>query len=120
LRNANVNFIPVFSLSKRNEEIFTSQSSEPIILPNQSLGLQMLQRLRDEAHRFALNYHQKLRKNKTLTSPLDSIPGVGPKRKRNLLKHFGSIRLIRETTEEDLITSGVVNKTIARRIKEYL
>lgn len=120
LRNTNANFIPVFSLSKRNEEIFTSQSSDPIILPNQSPGLQMLQRLRDEAHRFALNYHQKLRKNKTLTSPLDSIPGVGPKRKRSLLKHFGSIRIIRETTEEDLITSGVVNKTIARRIKEYL
>ena len=120
LLNTNVNFIPVFSLSKRNEEIFTSQSSDPIILPNQSLGLQMLQRLRDEAHRFALKYHQKLRKNKTLTSPLDSIPGVGPKRKRNLLNHFGSIRIIREATVEDLITSGIVNKTIARRIKEYL
>ncbi|GAI01953.1 unnamed protein product, partial [marine sediment metagenome] len=80
--------VPTASLAKENEEIFVPQKREPIILPRSSPGLQLLQRLRDEAHRFALGYHQKIRRRQTFASALDSIPGIGPKRKRALLKQF--------------------------------
>ena len=83
---AGVNSVPTASLAKENEEVFIPASSQPIILPRSSQGLQLLQRLRDEAHRFALGYHQKIHKRETFASSLDTIPGIGPKRKRALCK----------------------------------
>lgn len=111
--------VPVASLAKENEEIFIPQKSEPIILPRSSPGLQLLQRLRDEAHRFALGYHQSMRKRETFASVLDSVPGVGPKRKRALLRHFGSVTAIKGASVEELTTAGVT-KSLAKKIKEYL
>jgi len=112
--------IPVASIAKENEQIFTPKRAKPIILPHTSPGLQLLQRLRDEAHRFAISYHRNVRKKQSLTSVLDSIPGIGPRRKRSLLRQFGSVSAIKEATPEELAATDGLNVNIARRIKEYL
>jgi excinuclease ABC subunit C len=87
---------------RRGERFFLPGRSEPIELPPDSGGLHLLLRVRDEAHRFALGYHRKLRKLKSFKSGLDEIPGIGPKRKKLLLRHFGSLKKIREATMADL------------------
>jgi len=112
--------VPTASLAKEEEEIFIPQRTEPIILQRNSPGLQLLQRLRDEAHRFALGYHQKIRKKETFASALDTIPGIGHKRKRTLLKQFGSVEAIRNAPIEELATTKGMSKKLARRIKESL
>jgi excinuclease ABC subunit C len=112
--------IPLASLAKENEEIFIPHQSKPISLPATSPGLQLLQRLRDEAHRFALGYHQKIRSRESLTSTLDNIPGIGPRRKQALLKHFGSVRAIREASAEELAAASGITRNLAQKIKEYL
>jgi len=112
--------VPTASLAKENEEIFIPQQAEAINLPGSSSGLQLLQRLRDEAHRFALGYHQKIRKKETFTSSLDTVPGIGPKRKRALLKQFGSVHAIREASTEELAAARGITRGLARKIKEYL
>ncbi len=112
--------VPAASLAKEKEEIFIPQRSTPIILPHNSPGLQLLQRLRDEAHRFALGYHQKIRKRETFASVLDTIPGIGRNRKRTLLKRFGSVTAIRNAPTEELATLKGMSKNLAQRIKEYL
>jgi excinuclease ABC subunit C len=120
MSEAGVNSVPTASLAKENEEIFIPASSLPIILPRSSQGLQLLQRLRDEAHRFALGYHQKIHKRETFASSLDNIPGIGPKRKRALLKQFGSLRAIREAPIEELAVTAGMSRSLAIRIKEHL
>jgi len=115
-----VKSVPAASLAKENEEIFIPRRSEPIILPRSSPGLQLLQRLRDEAHRFAIGYYQKVHKRETFTSALDAISGIGPKRRRALLKQFGSVRGIRQASEEELAATKGMNQSLARRVKEYL
>jgi len=112
--------VPIASLAKENEELFIPRRTEPIILPGNSPGLQLLQRLRDEAHRFALSYHRKIRRKGTFTSILDSIPGIGPKRKRILLRQFGSVRAIQEASFEELTATDGMNKSLAKMIKESL
>jgi len=112
--------VPTASLAKENEEIFIPQKSEPIILAKSSPGLQLLQRLRDEAHRFALGYHQRIRKRETFASALDTIPGIGPKRKRALLRQFGSVKAIQEAPIEELAAAKGITHSLARKIKEYL
>ena len=112
--------VPVASLAKENEEIFIPQRAEPIILPRSSPGLQLLQRLRDEAHRFALGYHQRVRRRETFASALDTIPGIGPRRKRALLRQFGSVTAIKEATIAELATATGMTKSLARKIKEQL
>ena len=112
--------VPTASLAKENEEIFIPQKTKPIILPRSSPGLQLLQRLRDEAHRFALGYHQRIRKRKAFASALDTIPGIGPKRKRALLRQFGSVKAIQKASIEDLAVARGMTESLARRIKEYL
>ena len=112
--------VPTASLAKENEEIFIPGKTEPIILARSSPGLKLLQRLRDEAHRFAHGYHQKIRKRETFASALDTVPGIGPKRKRALLRQFGSIQAIREATEEELTATRGMTKSLAKKVKEYL
>jgi len=120
MSEAGVSSVPIASLAKENEEIFTPHSSQPIILPHNSPGLQLLQRLRDEAHRFALGYHQKIHKREAFASSLDTIPGIGPKRKRALLKQFGSVRAIREAPAEELAATTGMSQSLAKSIKEHL
>jgi len=112
--------VPTASLAKENEEVFIPQKKEAIILPSSSYGLQLLQRLRDEAHRFALGYHHKIHQKETFTSPFDTIPGIGPKRKRALLRQFGSIQAIRRAPVEELAATKGMSQSLAKRIKELL
>ena len=112
--------IPVAGLAKENEEIFIPGRSESIRLPGSSPGLQMLQRLRDEAHRFAIGYHRKVRRKDAFTSLLDSVPGIGPWRKRALLRQFGSIQAIRGASAEELAAVKGMTQGTAQKIKEYL
>jgi excinuclease ABC subunit C len=108
------------SIAKENEEIFIPERTEPIILDRCSPGLKLLQHLRDEAHRFALGYHHKIHKRESFTSALDTVPSIGPKRKRALLRQFGSIKAIREATEEELANTRGMTKSLAKKVKEYL
>jgi len=112
--------VPIASLAKENEEIFIPRRAEPIILPRSSPGLQLFQRLRDEAHRFALGYHQRVHKRETFASALDTIPGIGPRRKRALLRQFGSVKAIKGATVEELASARGMTESLARKIKEYL
>ena len=120
MHEVGVESVPAASLAKEKEEIFIPQRSAPIMLPHNSPGLQLLQRLRDEAHRFALGYHQKIHKKATFASVLDTIPGIGYKRKRTLLKQFGSVAAIRNAPAKELATIKGMSKNLAQRIKEYL
>jgi excinuclease ABC subunit C len=112
--------VPVASLAKENEQVFIPQRAEPITLPGNSPAQQLLQYLRDEAHRFALSYHWKVRRRQTFASALDSIPGIGAKRKRSLLRQFGSVRAIQEAPLEELATTAGISRSLAKRIKESL
>jgi excinuclease ABC subunit C len=112
--------VPVASLAKENEEIFVPRRKEPIILPRSSSGLQLLQRLRDEAHRFAVSYYTRVHRKQAFTSALDDIPGIGPRRKRALLRQFGSVRRIREASVDELVAATGMAQSQAKKIKEYL
>jgi excinuclease ABC subunit C len=112
--------IPTASLAKENEEIFLPRQAGPVRLPGSSPGRQLLQRVRDESHRFALGYHQKVRKKESFASALDTIPGIGPRRKRALLRKFGSVRAISEASLEELATTKGMSRGLAKKLKEYL
>lgn len=112
--------VPIASLAKENEAIFIPRKSKPIVLPHSSPALQLLQHLRDEAHRFALGYHRKIRKRESFTSTLDIIPGIGTKRKRSLLKQFGSLQAIKEAPLEELASAKGMTKGLAQKVKEFL
>ncbi len=120
MKEAGAGSIPVAGLAKENEEIFIPGQSGPIRLPESSPGLQLLQRLRDEAHRFAIGYHRQVRRKEAFASSLDGIPGIGPRRKRALLKQFGSVRAIREASAEELTAAGGITRSLAEKIKDYL
>jgi excinuclease ABC subunit C len=112
--------VPVAGLAKEREEIFVPGQPDPILLPRGSQGLFLMQRIRDEAHRFALQYHRRLREKKTLTSTLEEIPGIGPKRRQALFKHFGSLEGIREATVEELMAVPGMTRRTAEQVKEHL
>ncbi|HEY1456010.1 MAG TPA: excinuclease ABC subunit UvrC [Candidatus Dormibacteraeota bacterium] len=111
--------IPTFALAKEREEIFAPGRAEPIIQERSSPGMFLVQRIRDEAHRFAITHHRKVRSRKALTSPLDSIEGIGPARKRALLRHFGSVQAIREAPVDEIVKLGLPER-LAKRLKETL
>ncbi len=112
--------VPAVGLAKAREEVFRPGEPEPLALPTDSPALQLLQRLRDEAHRFAIGYHKRLRRGRTLTSILEEIPGIGPKRRKALLQRFGSLDAIREASLQELTTVEGMNKTVAKRVQEFL
>ncbi len=112
--------IPTVGLAKENEEIFIPGSPDPIILPRSSQGLYMVQRIRDEAHRFGITYHRKLRSDRTFKSVLDEIPGIGPKRKQALMKHYGSVRAISAASIDDLAALNGMTRDAAEKVKEYI
>jgi excinuclease ABC subunit C len=120
LKEIGLNSLPLSSLAKENEELFIPDRPDAIVLPRSSLGLRLLQRLRDEAHRFAISYFQKIHKKRTFTSALDEIPGIGPKKKKALIKQFGSIQTIRQATIDELASVNGINYDLAQKIKEIL
>ena len=108
------NEIPIVSLAKQFEEVYVPGQSAPIRLPRQSEALYLLQRIRDESHRFAITYHRQLRGKRMTRSALDGIAGLGPTRKARLLKEFGSVKAVKQATEEQLrglswLPSGVAS-----------
>jgi excinuclease ABC subunit C len=109
---------PVASLAKQEELIFLRGQDQPIALPRSSPVLQLVQRVRDEAHRFAVGFHRKARAERTLRSELDEIPGIGPLRRRRLLSRFGSLRGVRDASEAEL--AAVVGTSLADKIRPHL
>jgi excinuclease ABC subunit C len=112
--------IPAAGLAKQEEEVFLPDRSDPVRLPRSSEGLFLLQRVRDEAHRFAITYHRQVRGRQTVVSQLDGVPGIGPKRRSALLKHFGSIDAIRAATVEELAAVPGMNQKAAEQLKMSL
>ena len=112
--------IPMASLAKENEEVFIPGNPQPVYIAKDSPALHILQRARDEAHRFAISYHRKLRHKEGIASALDDIPGIGPGRKKALLKKFGSIEAIREASSEELSQTEGITLALAQKVKEYL
>ena len=120
LSDAGLLQIPIAALAKEREELFVPNRHDPIVLPRTSQGLYLLQRIRDEAHRFAVTYHQKVRGKRAVRSVLDDVEGVGPARKRALLRRFGSVRAMRDAPVSDLAAVGGVGPALAERIKQAI
>ena len=112
--------IPLAALAKENEEIFVPYTSDPIILPRNSQSLYLVQRIRDEAHRFAITYHRNLRSKGSLRSSIDLVTGIGPKRKRMLLRRFGSIQGIKEAPVDEIAAVPGLTRSLALRLKQTL
>jgi excinuclease ABC subunit C len=112
--------IPTAGLAKQHEELFVKDVSEPIVLPRTSQALYLVQRIRDEAHRFAITYHRTVRQKAGIRSALDAVPGIGPKRKRALLRKFGSVARIREATVDDIAATPGFTRALAEKVREGL
>jgi excinuclease ABC subunit C len=112
--------IPHIGLAKRLEEVYFPDRPDPLSIPRGSEALFVLQHIRDEAHRFAITYHRQRRDRRALSSPLDEIPGVGPSRKRSLMKRFGSLTKIRQAEPAELATTPGVGPRLADEIHRRL
>ncbi len=112
--------IPLVGLAKREEVLYRPGRPEPLVLPRNSVALYLLQRLRDEAHRFAITYHRSRRQGSGMRSRLDDVPGIGPRRKAALLKRFGSVEGLRQASEEELAAVPGMSRAAARELKERL
>jgi excinuclease ABC subunit C len=112
--------VPLAALAKENEWLFVPHTPEPIILPRNSQALYLVQRLRDEAHRFAITYHRDLRSKSSLRSSIDMVTGIGPKRKRMLLRKFGSVQAIKEAPVDEIAAVPGLTRSLALRLKQTL
>lgn len=107
------------SLAEKFEWIYREGESDPLIIPHSAPALKLFKRIRDEAHRFAITYHRKLRSKRNLVSVLDHIPGIGPKRRQALRTHFGSIDKIRSARLEELLEAPGVTKPVAQAVWNF-
>jgi excinuclease ABC subunit C len=112
--------IPARALAKREEEVFQPGRPEPVVLRRDSAELHLLQRVRDEAHRFALSYHRKLRGSEMTRSVLDELPGVGPARKKKILEHFGTPQAFLAASLEELEAVPGLPGRVAREVHARL
>ena len=112
--------VPLASLAKENEWLFVPHTPEPIILPRNSQALYLVQRIRDEAHRFAITYHRNLRSKGSLGSPIDLVSGIGPKRKRMLMRRFGSLKGIKEAAVDEIAAVPGMTRSLAIRLKQAI
>jgi len=120
MHDLGIEHIPIASLAKGNEELYIPGNPEPVDMPKTSAALHLLERVRDEAHRFALGYHRRLRHKEGLASVLDAVPGIGSKRKKALLLKFGSVERIKEASVDELAAVRGMNYKVAQKLKEYL
>ena len=120
LADCGVEDVAVCGLAKRLEEVWVPDDDYPIILKRTSEGLYLLQRVRDESHRFAITYHRQARRKGALRSALDDIPGIGPAYQKRLLAYFGSVRAMREASVEELEAVKGVGHAKAQRIHDAL
>ena len=109
----------VIGLAKEFEQVFIPEVAIPLILPSNSPALHILQRVRDEAHRFAVKYHKNLRDRDLQTSPLDKIQGIGPKRKMNLMRHFGDLESIKNASVDEIFEVKGINRNLATEIHGF-
>src|SRR5467141_977268 len=119
LQELGLDYIPVAALAKQQEEVYVGDSREPLLLDPTSPALHTLQKIRDEAHRFAITYHKKLRGQRTIQSALDAIPGVGPTIRTSLLKTLGSARRVRKSSVAELAAVPKVTPKMAQKIYEH-
>jgi excinuclease ABC subunit C len=117
MREMGVKHIPTVGLAKQHEEIYVQDVSDPTVLPRTSEALYLVQRIRDEAHRFAITYHRGVRSKAGMQSVLDTIPGVGPKRRKALIKKFGSVKGIREASVDEIATTVGFTAALAEKVK---
>ncbi len=120
LADLGITDLPVVGLAKRLEELWLPGEEFPIVLPRASQGLYMLQRLRDESHRFAITFHRQKRATSMVSSALDGIPGLGPAKQRALLKHFGSVKRIRATSIDQLQEAPGIGRSLAASVHAFL
>jgi excinuclease ABC subunit C len=120
LTELGVNDIPVCGLAKRLEEVWLPAVADPVIFPRSSEGLYLLQRVRDEAHRFAITHHRSRRSKSMVESVLDEVPGLGEVRRRTLLKYFGSLKKLRSASVAELATAPGIGPALAQAIKDAL
>lgn len=111
--------VPVVGLAKQFELVFVENEPEPIVLPRQSAALYLIERIRDEAHRFAITYHRKLRGKRNLVSVLDNIVGIGAKRRQALYTHFGTLNKIKAASIEELAAAPAMNKVAAAAVYNF-
>ena len=119
IRGVGLSEIPVIGLAKEFEHIFRENISEPLVLPRHSEALRLMQQIRDEAHRFAVTYHRKLRAKRNLVSVLDHIKGIGAKRRQALWKHFGALEKMRAASVEELTAASGMNRTAALAVWQF-
>lgn len=119
LDELNLVHIPIIGLAKEFEEIYIPNSKRPIIIPKNNKALHLLQQVRDESHRFAITYHRKLRSDNISESSLDDIPGIGKKRKINILKEFGTMDKVKNASVEELAKIKGMNEKVATNVYEY-
>jgi len=112
--------IPAIGLAKRLEEVYFPDRPDPLLIPRGSEALFVLQHVRDEAHRFAVAYHRRKRERRALASPLDEVPGVGPSRKKALLKRFGSLSRLARADVQDIAATPGIGPELARAVHERL
>ena len=112
--------VPLASLAKENEELFVPHTPEPIVLPRNSQALHLVQRIRDEAHRFAITFHRNLRSKDSLKSPIDNVTGIGPKRTRMLMRRFGTLKGIKEAAVDDIASVPGMTRSLAIRLKQTI
>jgi excinuclease ABC subunit C len=112
--------VPVVGLAKQEEEIFFPNKPDSLLLPRHSQGLYLVQRIRDEAHRFAITGHRARRTKQGMASALDSLPGIGPVKRKALLKYFGSVDKIREASVVELSAVPGINAALAESIRAHL
>jgi len=112
--------LTVVSLAKRLEEIFVPGRRESVLLPRTSQALYLVQRIRDEAHRFAITYHRSVRQKKTVASQIDSVPGIGPARRKALIKVFGSVRGIKAASTDEIAAVPGMTPKLAETVKGHL
>ena len=120
LRELGLNSIPTVGLAKEQELIFVPDDPDPVYLPRNSQSLYLVQRIRDEAHRFAITYHRQRRASQAVRSGLDAVTGVGPKKKKGLVRHFGSVAAIRNASVEEIAAVPGINRKLAQTIREQL
>jgi len=117
LRALNLDNLPIVGLAKQNEELYLPGIAAPVVLPRDAQALYLVQRVRDEAHRFALTYHRQKRTASGLKSTLDDVQGIGPKRKKQLIAHFGSVKQMKQASVEEIAAVTGITRDIAERIK---
>jgi excinuclease ABC subunit C len=120
LAEVGMNGQPIVGLAKENEELFLPGQSEPVVLPRDAQALFLVQRVRDEAHRFAVTFHRQKRTRASLHSKLDDVPGIGPKKRQALIKRFGSLQAVKAAPVEELTTVKGITSTLAEQIKASL